>query len=204
MLSKFKGEPKYLTAINAVKMQLDKTPNTMPIGLRTIGLTMENALTTFMQGDEGMCKATRLTVPIRQNNSAYIKQSLDNIFPLGTTPLTYTLESAINYDFSKSAQKHIILVTDGAESCNGNPCEYIKNLTKTRSDIKIDIIAIGVNSEDFAQLKCLTDSTHGTIFNVENPEEINKAFNKFLTPTMTINLNKQDVIYKNYVFETYD
>lgn len=204
MLGNFQGQPKYLTAINEAKSVLDTMPSSKLIGLRTIGISIDGALAAFLQNPDELCKATKLTAPIRANNIEYIKTSLDNILPLGTTPLTYSLNLAINYDFTRSAElKHIILVTDGGESCNGDPCKYIRDLMQTRKDIKIDIIAIGVSGEDFAQLKCLTDSTFGNIINVTKPSELKPAFNNFLSPSFKYEKTpkKEQILYKNYLIE---
>ena len=106
--------------------------------------------------------------------------------------------------------KHIILVTDGAESCDGDPCRFIKEFMRNRNDIRIDIIAISVNPQDFLQLKCLSDTTNGIIINASNPRELKSAYNKVLTEfstntDTTYNKPKQNnVTYKNYHFETYD
>ena len=214
MLDNFYGKPKYIIAVDEAKSVLDKIQSDRKIGLRTIGVTFDSALIAFIKDPSQLCKSTQLVVPIRHNNIQYIKNSLDSIFPLGTTPLTFTLDTAINYDFTKSSElKHIILVTDGGESCNGDPCKYIRELMSYRNDIKIDIIAIGVGSDDFKQLKCLTDSTYGTILNIEKPNELKSAFSQFLSPeflNIPNNLkynkqqNKQRIIYKNYLIETYE
>lgn len=204
MLGNFQGQPKYLTAINEAKLVLDTMPSSKLIGLRTIGISIDGALAAFLQNPDELCKATKLTAPIRANNIEYIKTSLDNILPLGTTPLTYSLNLAINYDFTRSAElKHIILVTDGGESCNGDPCKYIREIMQTRKDIKIDIIAIGVSGEDFAQLKCLTDSTFGSIINITKPSELKQAFNNFLVPSIKYENAppKDQIIYKNFLIE---
>ncbi|MCD7780732.1 MAG: VWA domain-containing protein [Candidatus Gastranaerophilales bacterium] len=213
MLDVFSGKPKYIIAAEETKKVLDNMPDSDYIGLRTIGVSIDAGLIYLIQNPGELCKSTQLAVPISSYNRDTIKSNLDSLFPLGTTPLTYTLDLAINYDFSDYASlKHIILITDGAESCNGDPCKYIREIMRTRNDIKIDIIAIGVNAEDFKQLKCLTDNTNGAVFNAMNPNEIGQALNNIFTPDYNNNVNsirqnnynKENIIYKNYMFETLD
>lgn len=208
MLDIFDGSPKYISAIKQAKSVLNKLPQNSKIGLRTIGVSIDSALLSLLQNPNELCKSTTLQVPISQNSVSKINSSLDEIFPLGTTPLEYTLSLAVNRDFSEGnyIQKHIILITDGADSCNGNPCRYIRELMSTRNDIKIDIIAIGVNADDFKQLNCISSSTSGTLFNVKNNKEMNMAFNKSLKPTFntTSNFIETGIKYKNYTFQFYD
>ncbi len=214
MMENFSGEPKYIVAVDEAKNALSTIPSSKPIGLRTIGISLNPSILTYLQNPSEMCKATNLEEKISVNNISNIKSALDGILPLGTTPLTYTLDTAINNDFSVNTRlKHIILVTDGAESCNGNPCTYIREIMRTRKDIKIDILAIGVNKDDFSQLKCITDATSGTIINVQNNKELKSAYNYFFKPSFSDEIRndytnfynkKNKTIYRNYMFETYN
>lgn len=180
MMEPFGETPKYLLAINEAKKVLSTYDRNKAIGLRTIGISIENAM-DFLTGDtESFCKATRLVSPITENNISEINSKLDLVFPLGTTPLTYALQQSINNDFSLNTYKHIILITDGGESCNADPCSYIRRIMSSRSDIKIDVIAIGVSDNEFNELNCLTQATSGEIYNIKTPIDLSSALNKFL------------------------
>lgn len=217
------GVPKYTIAIQAAKKQLQKMNPSERIGLRTIGLPLDSSVLSFLMNPDELCKATQLTAPIMSYNFQNIESALDSIVPLGTTPLTYALDTAIKYDFSSGYHtKHIILITDGAESCNNNPCLYIRKLMETRKDIVIDIIAIGVTNDELNQLKCLTDATTGTIIAANTTKQIEDAFgnlfnspqqsqtlpkqNTVSTPSMPQNLmkNNNGVTYKTFLYETYE
>ena len=180
MMEPFGETPKYLLAINEAKKVLSTYDRNKAIGLRTIGISIENAM-DFLTGDtESFCKATRLVSPITENNISEINSKLDLVFPLGTTPLTYALQQSINNDFSLNSYKHIILITDGGESCNADPCSYIRRIMSSRSDIKIDVIAIGVSDNEFNELNCLTQATSGEIYNIKTPIDLSSGLNKFL------------------------
>ena len=180
MMEPFGETPKYLLAINEAKKVLSTYDRNKAIGLRTIGISIENAM-DFLTGDtESFCKATRLVSPITENNISEINSKLDLVFPLGTTPLTYALQQSINNDFSLNSYKHIILITDGGESCNADPCSYIRRIMSSRRDIKIDVIAIGVSDNEFNELNCLTQATSGEIYNIKTPIDLSSALNKFL------------------------
>ncbi|MBQ9245837.1 VWA domain-containing protein [bacterium] len=224
MNDNFYGNPKYVTAVKEAKKVLSTMGNDRNIGLRTIGVKLDaTTVLNYLQDPNSMCKATQLDVPIRTNNISYINNTLDEVFPLGTTPLEYTLRTAIQYDFinNNTQLKHIILITDGGESCGGDPCRFIKEVIMHRNDIKIDVIAISVNGDEFNQLQCLAGATNGSILNVSNPSELQNAYSKILpsynsqystTPqniTQMPNNNQvkrsmPQITYKNYQFETFD
>ncbi len=206
------GVPKYAVAVNAAKSRLQMLNQSELVGLRTIGLSIDESLLSFLTDPSSLCRATQLAAPIRSFNFSNIESALDSIMPLGTTPLTYSLDTAIKYDFSSGSRtKHIILITDGGESCNDDPCRFIRNLMQTRKDIVIDIIAIGVTGDDFSQLKCLAETTNGTIISANTSKQIEDAFSKVLQPLdnkRTQAKNKifpaDNITYKNYILEIYD
>ena len=212
MLYKVNNEPKYIQTIKVLKKVLSQTDNSKKIGLRVIGVSVDSNLLSYVISPEKMCKSTKILSPIKSNNINNIISNLDSIIlPLGLSPITYSLSMAIDNDFSTNANpKHIILVTDGEEGCDKDPCEYIKEISSIRNDIKIDVIAISVNSNnDFMQLKCLAEYTGGKIKSANNTDEINIAFHSFLPKLSSFynipndNLTKRNIInYKNYLLET--
>ena len=189
--------PKYLLAVNEAKNVLSNFDRNKSIGLRTIGISIENAMDILTGDTETFCKATKLLVTIESNNITKINAKLDLIFPLGTTPITYSLQQSLQNDFTNSAYKHIILITDGGESCNADPCSYIRRIMSSRSDIKIDIIAIGVSGDDLNELNCLSDATSGELFNVKDPEDLSTALSKFLNSTTPVQTYKNLDIQNN-------
>ncbi len=216
MLEPFGVTQKYIAAADAAKRQLGRMNPQASVGLRTIGITIDSALISLLTNPDNLCKATKLIVPISAYNIENINKKLDAIFPMGMTPLTYALNMAVNYDFDTNANpKHIILITDGAESCNADPCNFIKNIMQQRNDIKIDVIAITVNQDDYNQLKCLTDNTQGKIITVNSNNELDYAFSTVFQPENssgqyqymqqkpdTIPLARPAIRYKNYLIET--
>ena len=215
MSDDFYGTPKYVAAVNEAKRILSELDSNKKIGLRTIGVKFNENILNFFKDPNLMCKATQLEVPIRQNNTSYLNSALDSIFPLGTTPLEFSLRTAINSDFSYGSHlKHIVLITDGAESCDADPCRFIREVMTGRKDIRIDILAISVNDEDFEALKCLSDNTNGTIINVKSTNELNNAYRSVLTTPVNIQTQSSfttlqpqavnRIKYKNILLETFD
>ena len=207
MADKLGSEAKYKIAANETKKFLDTLNPSSLIGLRVIGIVLDSNIINYLKNFNELCTATKLLVPINSNNIENIKNGLNSLLPLGMTPLEYSLDSAIKYDFSSTASlKHIILVTDGVDGCNGDPCRYIKELMQYRNDIKIDIIALGVAAEDLEQLKCITNSTHGAVINVDTPEKLKTAYTTLFTPQtkLPVQKNVDDIMYKNYLMEIYE
>lgn len=125
------------------------------------------------------CDDTRLEIPFGKNNASKIKHKLTTINPKGTTPIAYALSQA-GSDFPKcdNCRNIIILITDGVEECDGDPCEVSKMLQKQGIALKPFVIGIGT---DFSEsLNCV-----GTYF----PASSEKAFTKALNVVISQALN---------------
>ena len=211
MMYEIDNQPKYIQMVDVIKKILSRTDSSKKIGLRIIGIPLNPSMVSYIFSPQKMCRATELLNPIKSNNIDNIIVNLDSIFPLGLSPMTYSLATAITSDFSISANpKHIILITDGEEGCDQDPCQFIKEITSVRKDIKIDVIAINV-TEDKAihQLKCLAQYTGGEVKNANNPDQMDFAFLSVLSKFSSYSKfsqytpSQRNIInYKNYMFET--
>jgi Ca-activated chloride channel family protein len=127
------------------------------------------------------CSDTKLEVPFAPDNIGKIKHVLRTIVPKGTTPIAYSLEQSAN-DFPpcEHCRNIIILITDGLEECNGDPCLVSHDLQKKGIILKPFIIGIG---KDFADsFDCV-----GSYFDATNEKEFTRALNvvisRALNPT---------------------
>jgi len=90
------------------------------------------------------CSDTKLEVPFSPNNASRIRQKLRFINPKGTTPIAHSLELAPD-DFPpcKNCRNIILLITDGVEACDGDPCEVSIRLQKKGIILRPFVIGIG-------------------------------------------------------------
>jgi len=99
------------------------------------------------------CSDTRLEVPFSNGNIYKIKRVLKAINPKGTTPIAGSLLKA-SYDFPPctDCRNIVILITDGVEACDGDPCVVSKRLQQKGIILKPFVIGIGLD-EDFRQFR---------------------------------------------------
>lgn len=103
------------------------------------------------------CSDTRLEVPFSSNNIRRIKQKLSEIRPKGTTPIARSLERAAN-DFPsncRDCRNVIILITDGVEACDGDPCAVSRALQKQGVVLKPFVIGIGLDDQFKESFECV-------------------------------------------------
>jgi Ca-activated chloride channel family protein len=125
------------------------------------------------QKTEHNCKDTKLEVPFSPNNHSDIKERIKSIRPKGTTLIAYSLQEAA-YDFTKTSgvRNIIILITDGIEECDGDPCAVSLALQKQGVILRPFVIGIGLSVEFKAQFDCV-----GRYFEAETEEDFSEVLN---------------------------
>jgi len=124
------------------------------------------------------CDDTRLEVPFGPNNIEKIKLKLKTITPRGTTPIAYSLEKAGgDFPYCENCRNIIILITDGIEECNGDPCAASLALQKKGVILKPFIIGIGKSFA--AQFDCV-----GTYFDATTEKQFKTALDVVISQAL--------------------
>jgi Ca-activated chloride channel family protein len=114
------------------------------------------------------CSDTKLEVPFQAHNAGKIRQTLRYLVPKGTTPIAHSLEMAAK-DFPSNVsniRNVIILITDGVEACDGDPCAVSEELQKAGIFLKPFIIGIGLDMNFKSSFECI-----GNYLQVEKEEK---------------------------------
>lgn len=122
--------------------------------------------------EQNNCYDTKNEVPFSKDNRVQMSLRLDDIRPLGVTPIAYALMQAAEYDLVDEEHNaySIILFTDGGESCGGDICEVMNKLRKYKVYFKPYIVSL----EDDATLKT-TYSCMGDFLQVTKDADMPKA-----------------------------
>jgi Ca-activated chloride channel homolog len=121
-----------------------------------IGLRVYGHQTSLWPGPVN-CEDTRLEVPFERIRSSApkIKKVINSLTPTGTTPIAYSLGRCA-YDFPDNHSRNIIiLITDGKEECDGDPCAVSLELQKKGVIIKPFVIGIGLDITFADAFKCI-------------------------------------------------
>ena len=102
------------------------------------------------------CQDSKLEVGFRANNHQQIIQKLGRITPQGTTPIAYSLQQlAQDFPADDAYRNIVIIITDGLESCDGDPCAVSTTLQKRRIFLRPFVIGLGMNRSFEQQFDCL-------------------------------------------------
>ncbi len=126
------------------------------------------------------CGDTKLEVPFSPDNASRIRQKLRFINPKGTTPIAYSLEQAGgDFPSCRSCRNIIILITDGIEACDGDPCAISQQLQKEGIVLRPFVIGIGNDPWFKETFDCL-----GHYYDAPSKEQFREAMNVVITQAL--------------------
>ncbi len=139
------------------------------------------------------CNDTRLEVPFSKGNASRIRQELRYINPKGTTPIAYSLERA-GRDFPDECidcRNIIILITDGIEACDGDPCAVSYELQKRGIVLRPFVIGIGIDEGFKETFDCI-----GNYYNAADEEKFGEVLEVVISQALnstTAQVNLLDI-----------
>ncbi len=152
MNARWQSEPKINAAVRLLSKTVDelKYMKNVEMGLRVYGHQ-----TQHVPGQQD-CDDTQLLVRIGKGKNIAITNALKKIQPKGTTPIARSLEKAAeDFPESKNGRNIIILITDGIEACDEDPCAVSRALQKKGIILKPFIIGIGVDPSYTSTFECV-------------------------------------------------
>ncbi len=114
------------------------------------------------------CTDSKLLIPFAKSNAAKVKAVMPTLSPKGMTPIAYSIAQAVNdFPVDDKSLNSIILITDGNENCNGNPCEAAAALIDKRITLKPFIVGLDILPEFAKKFDCV-----GTFYNPKDEHSI--------------------------------
>ncbi len=167
------GETRIAVAQRAIKGVAGFVPAQAQLALRMYGADSPSSRKN--------CQDTSLSVPFGPAGAAgaAITATVDGAKAQGYTPIAYSLGQGAN-DFSADAKERVIvLVSDGKETCQGDPVLVAKALAA--KGITVHTVGFIVDTAARGQLQAIARATGGTYFDApvgpELPDTLKSALN---------------------------
>lgn len=135
------------------------------------------------------CNDTKLEVPFGKDRIDAIKIKVKGLTGKGATPIARSLEAAAA-DFPDTiARNFIILITDGLESCDNDPCVVAKKIREKGVKVTPFVIGLGMDLSYLEKFNCI-----GTFTDAESKESFKNVLTDIITKALIstsvqINLN---------------
>jgi hypothetical protein len=179
--------------IDAAKQVLNSVIDQLPeregvnVGFRVYGHEGNNT----EAGKAQSCASTELKVPVEGVDKDALRAQVGTYQPVGWTPIALSLRES-DKDFPAAAPNvvnAVVLVTDGLETCGGDPCSASRALKNGDSAITTHVIGFALAEEEQANLQCIVDESGGLLLGAGNAEELSAALFQVLEELDVVVMN---------------
>ena len=164
------GGTKFEAAQRALKKVATAVPAGTQVGLRVYG----SEIAEPQEQNPKACTDTKLVLPIGPLNRRTLFRAVDSYTAKGETPIAYSLEKAVG-DLGPSGKRVLILISDGEESCAGDPCPVARKLAKAGVDLQFNAIGLAVKSKARQQLQCIAKAGDGNYYDATDTSDLEDA-----------------------------
>jgi len=164
MAAKIQGKPKIDVAKEVLSNLIKELPETTNVGLVAYG-----------HRQKGDCNDVEELAPIAPVNKTSLINQISGLHPKGMTPLTYSIQQVAEGLKGKAADTTIILVSDGEETCKGDPCAVVRELKAAGAKFVLHVIGFDVSEKEKKQLNCIAKAGDGFYFTARTAGELKLA-----------------------------
>ncbi len=139
-------------------------------------------LTVYGARRKGDCTDIETLVQPTGDRAA-IAEMVSRIKPRGKTPMTDAVIAAAEALKYTEERATVILVSDGIETCNPDPCAAARVLEENGVDFTAHVIGFAVSDETaLAQMQCLAEETGGLFRTAANAGELAQTLQEVAEP----------------------
>ncbi|MBN9304861.1 MAG: hypothetical protein BGO82_10875 [Devosia sp. 67-54] len=164
MWAQINGKSRIEIARDTLKQVLSGVPDSLELGFMAYG-----------HRSKGDCNDIETLVEPAIGTAGAIAASAMALNPKGKTPLSAAVKLAaeeLRYTEDKAT---VILITDGIETCDADPCALASALAKDGVDFKVDVVGLALSKEEGEQVRCLADNTNGKYLSADDADGLKDA-----------------------------
>lgn len=129
--------------------------------LSTLPDDLELGLMTYGHREKGNCADIEMLVEPAAGTGAAIAAAADDINPKGMTPISDAVRLAAEELRFTEQKATVILITDGLETCEVDPCALASDLEAQGIDFTTHVLGFGLSDAEGQQVACLAENTGG-------------------------------------------
>lgn len=163
MWGRMEGQPKIVIAKEVLTTVINSAPDTDSTGLMVYG-----------HRRKGDCSDIELLAPLGSDKQILVDRA-QGILPKGKTPIAAALTTAGESLKNEEEKTTLVLVSDGIETCGGDPCELVTQLRNSGLNIIVHTVGFDVNSAAAKQLSCVAQAGGGHYFAANDSQGLQEA-----------------------------
>ena len=169
MWGQVEGKAKIVIAKEVLAGLIEELPDGLNVGLVAYGHRLK-----------GDCSDVEELVPLGVIDKQNLIKKIKALNPRGKTPITLSVKITAEKIKALEDETTIILVSDGKETCKGDPCALVKELRESGVRFIMHAIGFDVTAEERKQLECIAGAGGGTYYAAKNAGEFQMAAKKVI------------------------
>jgi von Willebrand factor type A domain len=163
MMGKVEGKPK-----------IDVARSVMGEVMKSLDPAVRTGLIAYGHRSKDDCKDIEVVAPVGAERAALV-QAVNGLQAKGKTPLTESIRLAVSQFREYEGAASVVLVTDGLETCEGDPCAAAREAIASGVKLRIHVVGFDLKPEEAAQLQCIAKEGKGKYFSASNATGLSHA-----------------------------
>ncbi|MBN2466787.1 MAG: VWA domain-containing protein, partial [Deltaproteobacteria bacterium] len=164
MWGQVEGKAKIAIAKEVLTGLIKDLPNDAVVGLVAYG-----------HRSKGDCNDVEELVPLSAVDKDKLIKTVQGLSPKGKTPISRSVRMTADRIKHLEDETTIILVSDGKETCDPDPCALVKELKEAGIQFVMHVIGFDVTEEEKAQLECMAEAGGGEYFTAKTAKDFQVA-----------------------------
>lgn len=173
------------TDMNAVRPHIATVREALAAVLPAVAPRRDLGLMVYGPGSGPQCRNIELRLKPGPNSAAAIMGEVNAVVPAGQTPLSAAVRDAAEELHFRDEPAVVVLLTDGEETCGGDPCRLARQLRAEARALTIHVIGFKVTGSTWLAPEigssCMADETGGLSITAHDKDELIAALQKTLT-----------------------
>ncbi|MCR9137469.1 MAG: VWA domain-containing protein [Alphaproteobacteria bacterium] len=151
---------------------------------------------------EKNCKDIALIAGYDDAQSGQFERLLETITPRGQTPIAAALERSADWVVADGIERPtVVLITDGVESCNGDPCAAAGKLASAGIKTTIHVVGYDLKDDQRAAVDCISREGGGSYFDARDTKGLRTALEQVTIDIAQVTTAPQQEEAPKLIFE---
>lgn len=165
--------------MDLAKQALKKYAEAVPAGTNVALMVYGHKGSNAAQDKAVSCAGIETVYPMGEMNKSIFEFTFSKFSPTGWTAIGGSLRKSADVFVGKEGQNnHVIVISDGIETCNSDPAGAARNLKTLSINPQIDVIGLAVDTATRAQLEEVAKIGGGTYKPANSAVELEDALKK--------------------------
>ena len=118
------------------------------------------------------CTDVEILIPPGSQDTKALLDRIASLKPLGMTPISLAITQVADSLKGKTVETTIVLVSDGVETCAGDPCGVVRALKQSGVKFVMHVVGFAVTLKDKDQLECIAREGGGMYFSAQDADSL--------------------------------